>query len=81
MPFWDPKEEDVPPAGLSPPAGSSRDCQPLAQKEGFSPLPVVSPEELRGLRAERKVEFIQSLPTQGNSPIQGAPINVPGASV
>lgn len=60
MPFWDPKEEDFLPAGLSPPAGSSRDCQPLAQKEGFSPLPVVSPEELGRLRAGRKVEFIQS---------------------
>lgn len=60
MPFWDPKEEDFPPAGLSPPAGSSWDCQPLAQKEGFSPLPVVSPEELGRLRAGRKMEFIQS---------------------
>lgn len=40
----------------------------LAQKEGFSPLPVVYPEEAGRLKAGRMVEFIQSaMGSEGSS--------------
>lgn len=59
MPFWDPKEEDIPPAGALPPAGSSGTASLWPRRRAFSSSQVLGGTGRVG-RAERKVEFIQS---------------------